>query len=708
MLLLMAPAFAANAIIYTYGNLNKSDKTCTLMSWSGQQPTSGKLVLKETYEENGVTYKVTAIAPHALDNLTEVTEITIPANVMEIGDLYGDYLENCLNFYNCPKLKAFKVAQGSEFLSATGAGILMRKGGKIMVRVPEGIELDGGVLNMSKSTVDICPDAFAGNQNINTVALSPNLFEPLSNCGFNDMRNLREFRVNGEQPAAGANYSISNGILLDRDGTRIISYPPAIPNATYTVPAGVTKIGKYAFANTISLMSIDWGDVTEIGEKAFYNCGLTSLELPNREMSLDRGVFSYSQKLSEMTIPYTVDLPEDFVRNSYHLKKVYVHSSSTTYGDCAFKHCASLDNFNFSPDMTFDGDSIFANCGFKEVTFGTGAVPAAGVNLGFAMFDSNPGLEKVDLSGLVMYDGNGVLGIRQMCFSQCTLLRELYLPRLTWFWAYQWEGYPNIGYNSELRKIVMGAFSIENGNKPALIYGPLSSTSPSIYLKTTDALEKTWPLCNLISIEPSSTVRPVIFCEGYTLADAESGDESEYVLPGAIYYIPGGCGDNYKDAKEAPGCQVIEMFDVVCENTDGTFSVHVKSQIGSGIDVLRLNVNNSSSFEPEADGWFRTGISIDDVENYDLEYNCNDVLFRTKYPKPILSGVEEIGCEGMTFGTDEVSFGATADYTVVSATGATAANGRGESADLSGLEPGVYIVSATYANGKTVASKLRK
>lgn len=70
----MMPAFAGNTITYTYGEFKTSSKTCTLMPWCGQQPALGKLILKETYEKEGVTYKVTAIAPHALDNLTEVTE----------------------------------------------------------------------------------------------------------------------------------------------------------------------------------------------------------------------------------------------------------------------------------------------------------------------------------------------------------------------------------------------------------------------------------------------------------------------------------------------------------------------------------------------------------------------------------------------------------------------------------------------------------
>lgn len=64
---LAATVFSGRAITYKYDNFDASKKTCRLLSWGGTQPSSGKLVLKDTYEKDGVTYKINAIAPHALD-----------------------------------------------------------------------------------------------------------------------------------------------------------------------------------------------------------------------------------------------------------------------------------------------------------------------------------------------------------------------------------------------------------------------------------------------------------------------------------------------------------------------------------------------------------------------------------------------------------------------------------------------------------------
>ena len=703
--LMLLPALSASAITYTYGEFNKSAKTCTLMSWGGQQPSSGKLVLKETYEQDGTVYKVTAIAAHALDNLTEVTEITIPANVKAIGENYGDYVASCLNFNNCPKLKTFKVATGSTAFSATGAGILVKKSSMLIIaRVPEGIEVTNGTLNLSKSTKDICADAFAGNTTITTLGLSPNQYEPATNCGFNDMKMLREFKVNGTYNDSDLNYRIMNGVLYSHSANRIISFPPARPDAGFTIPDDVRTIGDYAFANTANLRSVDFRAVTSIGEQAFRNCGLTSVELPVNEIELGRGVFRGSQKLEGISFPAKLSLPADFARDCWHLKSVYVHSSFTTFDDCAFKDCISLDTFNFRPDMTFEGDSIFAGCGFRQVDFSSGATRTGGMKLGRAMFANNGGLVKVDLSKLVMTSEENSLEIMPSCFSDCPWLQDVSLPRLTRYWSAVNETAPNFGVNPAIRQLVTGAFHI--GDKPAMVYDETATTSPSIYVRTTDALAKSWPLGDLVGVSAGSKVKPVIFCEAFTMRDAASGDESEYVVPGAVYYVPGGTFNNYAAAMQT-GCPVILMYDISTGNEGGTFNVGVHSNIGDGIEFLRLNINNEWSCEPDADGRFVTTYAPQDVNTYDLEYMCQGVLFRTRYPKPDFSGIDEIAVGDITMAGGMMSFGAEAAYTVADMTGANVADGRGASLDISRLGHGVYVVTVTFDDGRKAVRKVR-
>lgn len=64
-------------------------------------------------------------------------------------------------------------------------------------------------------------------------------------------------------------YSSENGALFNKDKTTIIAYPSA--SGTYTIPSTVTKIGEYAFYESISSLKVIVPvSVTNIGAYAFY------------------------------------------------------------------------------------------------------------------------------------------------------------------------------------------------------------------------------------------------------------------------------------------------------------------------------------------------------------------------------------------------------------------------------------------------------
>lgn len=701
--LVALPVFSASAITYTYGHFNNSAKTCMLMSWGGNQPSSGKLTLKNTYEKDGVTYRVTAIAPHALDNLTTVTEITIPSNIVAIGDAKGDYLASCFNFNNCPELKTFKVSEDNPQFKASGAGILMRKELMVIVRVPENLQIASGHINLSVNTKDICPDAFAGNRTISSIALPPNIWPLSSNCGFNFMTALNEFKVNGSDPL---HFSVKDGILYDADGSTLLSFPPARTDANFTIPAGVTAIGPEAFSNTTKLESVDLNEVVSIGVRSFFNCGMTEFEFPNREIEVRKGAFSGNRKLQHLVLPYRMDIPEDFARDCPVLNNVYVHYPSSTFGDAAFKNCTSLETFNFNPEMKFEGDSVFANCGFREITFSTGTVGADGVELGNSMFDGCKNLTKIDFSGILMTsETSGILGVSPLSMSNCPALREVILPRCTNFWSAGESGYPTFGVNSGITKLVIGDF-IVSGYAP-FVYRDAFVASPEIYVRTTDALCKSWPFNKFMTIAGGAEVNPVIFTEAYTMTDAMSGDESEYVLPEASYYVPGGSFNNYAASMQS-GCSVKEMFAISWGDEGGVFTVGVHPLIDEDIQFVSLTVNDNYEFEIGPDGTVVTTFDPDEVLSYALNYTVNGVSFKTRYPSPKSSGMTEIVSEGIAVSSDKAFFGSEADYSVSDMHGRVVLSGRGDACDITGLDKGIYVISAIYANGTAKTLKVSR
>ena len=68
-------------------------------------------------------------------------------------------------------------------------------------------------------------------------------------------------------------YSSENGVLFNKDRTKIIVYPRGKENTSYTIPDGVTSVGEYAFLYCNALTNITISNsVTSIGDMAFRYC----------------------------------------------------------------------------------------------------------------------------------------------------------------------------------------------------------------------------------------------------------------------------------------------------------------------------------------------------------------------------------------------------------------------------------------------------
>jgi hypothetical protein len=95
-------------------------------------------------------------------------------------------------------------------------------------------------------------------------------------------------------------YHSVNGIVFSKDGITLVVYPSGRRDSTYTIPAGVTTIGNWAFCWCVSLTSVNIPvGVTSIGDRAFYECdSLTSVSIPAGVASIGDRAFSGCARLS--------------------------------------------------------------------------------------------------------------------------------------------------------------------------------------------------------------------------------------------------------------------------------------------------------------------------------------------------------------------------------------------------------------------------
>ena len=121
------------------------------------------------------------------------------------------------------------------------------------------------------------------------------------------------------------------------------------------LPAGVTSIGRSAFANCVTLEQVDIPvSVQQIGNQAFVACSaLKSIKIPKGVTSIGEFTFDFCSSLK------SVELPD----------------SLTTIGTYAFGHCASLESVTIPAKVDMIYMYAFQDCtALKEVRF-TGDCP---------------------------------------------------------------------------------------------------------------------------------------------------------------------------------------------------------------------------------------------------------------------------------------------------------------------------------------------
>ena len=252
----------------------------------------GVKILSNTYKNGKGVIKfnasVTKIGDWAFIDCIGLTNVTIPDSVTEIGE-YA--------FCECRNLTSVIIP---DSVTEIGEDAFSGCHSLTSVTIPNSVTEIGervfvnclGLtsINIPDSVTTIGRQAFCYCRSLTSITI-PDSVTTIGDNPFENCYGLTAFY--------GKFASEDNRCLIVDE--ELISFAPA-GLTEYTIPDGVTEIGRSAFESCSSLTSIDIPDgVTEIGEVAFYSCrSLTSITIPDSVTTIGAAAFEYCHSLTSV------------------------------------------------------------------------------------------------------------------------------------------------------------------------------------------------------------------------------------------------------------------------------------------------------------------------------------------------------------------------------------------------------------------------
>lgn len=275
---------------------------------------------------------VTDIGKNAFEN-SSVMNVYLPESLVSIGEKAFLYNNRLSYIYLPSNLKTIGISAFEGCWGLSG------------ITLPQSLESIGS-------------NAFS-NTNINHISI-PQSVKTIGEGAFARMSNLGSIFVEGAESA----FTVCNGILYDKDMTRVLCSPSSAVSGNFELPSTVKKIDAGAFSNNYNLNSIVLPEgLTTIGDEAFSSCGsLNSIFIPSSVTTIGKRAFS-SCGFNYFNVPAGVtEISEGMLSNCWNLQNVYMPDSVTKIGDSAFSGSPLSNNFTFPKGIKEIGSHAFSNC----------------------------------------------------------------------------------------------------------------------------------------------------------------------------------------------------------------------------------------------------------------------------------------------------------------------------------------------------------
>ena len=188
---------------------------------------------------------------------------------------------------------------------------------------------------------------------------------------------------------------------------------------TVVLPEGLGRLGGSTFCSCTSLKSFAIpNSVTNIGDMAFVDCGVTNIAIPASVKEIEGYAF-YRSALQRVNIPGTVKVVGfGAFWGAEQLKEANVEEGVVSIGGEAFSNCSSLEKVTLPDSIAEIGARTFDECEALEAV----TVPASVKTIGTAAFRDCMSLVTVVLQ-------EGLVRIGDNSFAGCYSLTSIRIPK---------------------------------------------------------------------------------------------------------------------------------------------------------------------------------------------------------------------------------------------------------------------------------------
>ena len=434
----------------TFMVISSSEKTCMVgVVDSDGEPiikaidknTSGKI----TIPSNPQGYSVKAIAVHAFEGCSSITDIVIPDGVETVGrGAFG----------NCPKLETITIPNSVTFIDRdafSGCTSLS------LISLPDNITtISHGLFYNCSSLHNIkIPDnvtsienqAFQGCSKLSTVLL-PKKLTYIGSLAFVNCHAITDVYCNTEQVPSLSAYafdsSTNSNATLHVPAALVEQFRSSDQWSNFSNIAAIkSSVTDYDFCgeNVMFTYDEDTGTITIFGTGAMYDYNWANFgfrvrhNINIKNVIIEEGVttvgmlaFYYCQDLVSVHLPNSlISIGIDAFSNCWNLSSINIPNNVISIGIAAFSGCWSLSSINIPSSVTFIGERAFRGCsGLTSISVDSG-------NLIYDSRDNCNALIHTATNELITgcvntYIPYNVTSIASGAFSGCSGLSSIFIP----------------------------------------------------------------------------------------------------------------------------------------------------------------------------------------------------------------------------------------------------------------------------------------